>query len=40
MHIVQYGKEKEHETWGTLLYGTWPDSVSVLKHLGDWCRKS
>jgi hypothetical protein len=40
MHIVQYGKEKEHEIWGTFLYGTWPDSVSVLKHLGDWCRKS
>jgi hypothetical protein len=38
--IQQRGQLESHETWGTFLYGTWPDFGPVLTHLGDWCRKS
>jgi len=38
--IQSIGKIKSHEKWGTFLYGTWPVFNPVIKHLGDWCRKS
>lgn len=38
--IRKYGKEKAHEIWGTFSYGTVDNPKVVLKHLGDWCRKS
>jgi hypothetical protein len=38
--IQSQGQLKSHETWGTFLYGTWPDFGPVINHLGDWCRKS
>ena len=38
--IRENGQYKSHETWGTFLYGTWPEFDPVITHLGDWCRKS
>lgn len=34
----KYGKDTSQDYWGTYLYGRWPQNT-VVKHLGDWCRK-
>ena len=38
--IRSRGQHKSHEIWGTFLYGSVPEFEPVIKHLGDWCRKS
>lgn len=38
--IRLYGNQKAHEMWGVFLYGTVDNPKPILKHLGDWCRKS